>query len=292
MTLAKKLLWVSVVTVLVLRFPSYVARLSERSRADAKYDGFLLGAGGAIYSPGTPLPEMAGVRPAGKEPEGKAVFVNGVLHDVRRASQQLGEVADATGLEVVGLYNAAERFADVLSLITDVFYRADTRANRSLTALLTSELAAGRSIKVFAHSQGAQVLSTALGDVRQAQLRKGLQGAKLLDTLAQVEAETWGSTCSRFPDGPTYRHVANVADPLAKVLFCEPGFADESPLNRLGLDAAVHTFRTHVASPPSLEPAVPIGTHELQVYLEGRATRPTVKTPATLDAFSEAPRAD
>ena len=201
--------------IAVVRFPKYVSTISPGRRTDAKYDGFLIGAGGSLFSPGVTIGEVAAVRPVAGEPVGRALFVNGVMHDVTRASRLLEEVADSTGLELVGLYNAADGISDVFQVMADRLPVYESRACRVLAGVLVEELNARRKVRLLAYSQGAQVTSIALSDVRVALLKQGMMPAEVDVRLASVQVETFGSSCSNFPDGPLYRHAVNLADPVA-----------------------------------------------------------------------------
>lgn len=253
-------------TVEVIRFPKNITAVSGRRQADSRYDGWYLAANGALFPPASRLAEVPQVRPAGGQARGVAVYVNGELSDVRMTSRSLQVIADATGLGLVGLYNASKCGAQI---------GANCCAIRTLAGLVVDEVTAERPVHLLAHGQGALVVSAALAEARVTLLKRGATPPVVDLQLSLATIETFGAACTCYPDGPRYVHYVNLADPVTRALprvrsalssvvdrFRPFSAASDRP----GYGATVRTFRDR---PPAIasdeSPA-----HALPVYLRHR----------------------
>ena len=202
------------------------------------YDGFLVGGDGNAYAPGTAIEDVPPVRPSGGKGQGTLVFVNGVGESRASNKSHLQEIANGTGMNVVGLYNASEgHLKDLLQAVGDVFDLGTNKAVDSLADMVYSKLSAGEPVRVMAHRQGAIITGRALTDVKNSlMLEDGLTKAEAEAKLAQVGVETFGGAGLNFPDGPRYVHYVNRADVVPM------GFGVGNPLAHAGKGAKVVKF--------------------------------------------------
>jgi len=211
--------------------PKATAPLSEKAA-----DGRLLGADGKVWPPETPLDQIPAALPSKGTPKGTLIEVNGVGCPLTVQRQDLQSIADATGMRVVGLHNAAEGMvADVFQAALDLFGAGKNLAVDSLTRIVMNELEAGRPLHLVAHSQGALITARALKNVKEALTRKyGARGVE--ERLANVKVETLASAAPRWVDGPQYVHYVNKKDPVPNL------FGTGSLFRHLGRGARLITF--------------------------------------------------
>ncbi|AGC43910.1 hypothetical protein MYSTI_02594 [Myxococcus stipitatus DSM 14675] len=202
------------------------AKTSEQ-HAPSQFDGKIFGAHGRVYDSHTPLNDVPGTRPQpGTQPprgmeehygrEGKMFFVNGVQNLPEDLLASVQALADRTGSEVVGIYNAADPHAgDRERVFDDKLGMAGTPATHTLAKGIYAELEGGRSPHLVAHGQGVNITSNALTAVRQQLIREGRSPAEAEKALSSIKVETYGSTAKRFPDGPKYLHYMNLSDFIA-----------------------------------------------------------------------------
>ncbi|WP_342380556.1 hypothetical protein NVS55_13080 [Myxococcus stipitatus] len=207
--------------------PRGAAAKTSGQHASSQLDGKIFGANGRVYDANTPLHDVPGTlpRPGTKAPhglekyygrEGKMVFVNGAqnLPEDHRANVQA--LADRTGSEVVGIYNAADSLAgDRGQVVNGKLAHAGSPATHTLAQAIYAELKAGRGPHLVAHGQGATITANALKAVRQQWIREGKSPAEAEEALSRIKVETYGSTAKRFPDGPKYLHYVNLQDFIA-----------------------------------------------------------------------------
>jgi hypothetical protein len=171
---------------------------------DKPFDGKLVGAGAQTFAPGTPLAQIPGVQPEGKPGHGTIVYINGMLTPLTQQLQDMKDIANTTGAQVVGVHNATEGLVgDSLQSSADVAGVGKNAAVASLTQTLIAELSAGRPVHLIAHSQGAVITQRALHAV------KASLGAEKLGLLT---VETFGGAGGLYPDGPKYTHYINTKD--------------------------------------------------------------------------------
>src|SRR5690606_33884605 len=85
-----------------------VARASSQPKP-AELDGMLMGADGKVYPSDTPYTQVPPTKPSnGKTSDTTVLFVNGMGESPEASSTQARHIADATGMNVVNLYNATQ----------------------------------------------------------------------------------------------------------------------------------------------------------------------------------------
>jgi len=212
----------------------------HRTRESTASDGYLVGENGGAYPPGTRPGDVDAVEPSNGEGEGTVIFVNGQGTQPGAFADNLQELADATGANVVGVYNATEgTLKDTAQSLSDKKDEGTNPAVETTADLVYEQITHGEDVRLVGHSQGALIVSRALEDVRQRLLSEGKSEAEVNKLLGQVHVETLGGAASTYPDGPHYTHYINRADIVPRELglgeTAPPAF-DLSP-NVLG----VHT---------------------------------------------------
>jgi hypothetical protein len=185
------------------------------SKPDRVYDGHLVGAGGRTFPPGTPLSQVPGVTPRNNpNPTQTFVYVNGISNDKDTQFRSMQQIADATGGKVIGVHNATEGMvADLAQCVKDKLDKGTNPAVDSLADTVYSELKAGRSVHLMAHSQGGLVTSRALTDVaNRLRIEDGMSKSQVEKLLGKVNVETFGGAAGHYPDGPKYVHYVNNKD--------------------------------------------------------------------------------
>lgn len=207
-------------------------------QSNKAYDGFLVGGDGNAYPPGTALDQVPPTRPSSGKGQGTLVFVNGVGESRAGNKSHLQEIANGTGMNVVGLYNASEgHLKDLLQAVGDVFDLGTNKAVDSLADMVYSKISAGEPVRVMAHSQGAVITARALEDVKnRLMLEDGLTKAEAEAKLSKVGVETFGGAGLGFTDGPRYVHYVNRAD------IVPMGFGVGNPIAHAGKGAKVVKF--------------------------------------------------
>ena len=185
------------------------------SKPDRVFDGHLVGAGGQTFPPGTALSDIPGVTPRNNpNPTETFIYVNGIQNTKDQQFNSMQAIADRTGAKVVGIHNATEGMvADLAQCVKDKLDKGHNPAVDSMADTVYSELKAGRSVHLFAHSQGALVTSRALNDVaNRLRIEDGMSRADVERLLSNVKVETFGGAAANFPDGPQYVHYVNNKD--------------------------------------------------------------------------------
>lgn len=179
------------------------------------YDGTMVGGDGNAYPPGSTLASIPPVRPQGGATKpGTVIFVNGMGESRGHNKNHLQAVANKTGMNVVGVYNATD--GTVKDLIQCLKDKKDIGTNHAVDALASTvyqELKAGREVKLLAHSQGGIITNRALVDVKnRLMLEDGLSPRDAERVLSGAKVVTMGAASSTYPDGPKYSHYVNRAD--------------------------------------------------------------------------------
>jgi hypothetical protein len=185
------------------------------SKPDRVFDGHLVGASGKTYPPGTPLSQVPGVTPrTNPNPTETLIYVNGISNDKDTQFRSMQQIADRTGAKVVGVHNATEGMvADLAQCVKDKLDKGHNPAVDSLADTVYSELKAGRSVHLMAHSQGGLVTSRALTDVaNRLRIEDGMSKSQVEQMLGKVNVETFGGAAGHYPDGPKYVHYVNNKD--------------------------------------------------------------------------------
>lgn len=221
---------------------------------DKEADGYYMGDGckpkkelsDAKASPVRPAPDNKCCK---ENPSGKTIYyVNGINTTREAHCTTLREIANSSCANVVGIYNATEGFvADGLQTGGDRDLinkaaggsapRLDGRnpAVNTVSDTIYSEVMAGNTPEIWAHSQGGAVTSLGLysADNR-------LQMAGNQDRLSGVNVTSYGSAAPRWVDGPTYEHYVHTDDitPVSLGLGANPS----SDGGRAGNGAKVYRF--------------------------------------------------
>jgi hypothetical protein len=183
--------------------------------SDKKYDGVLVGAKGATFTPGTPLSQVPGVTPRNNaHPTGTLLYVNGINNDKDKQFASMQQLADRSGAKVIGVHNATEGMvSDLSQCVTDKLDKGKNPAVDTMADTVYSELKAGRGVHLVAHSQGALVTSRALNDVsNRLRIEDGMSSAQVEKAMSNIKVETFGGAAAHFPDGPQYVHYVNKND--------------------------------------------------------------------------------
>lgn len=223
------------------------------------YDGQLIGGDGNAYPAGTPLTDVPPTRPQHGPGKGTLIFVNGMGESRGSNKNQLQTMANGTGMNVVGVYNATE--GSVKDLIQAAGDKLDLGKNACVDALadlVYSKLKSGEAVRIAGHSQGALITSRALSDVKnRLMLEDGLSEAEATAKLAKIGVETFGGAAGKYPDGPRYVHYVNRSDFVPMALGVgRPGstpgkgarvvtFGFPNPLKMFGESHSTQTYFKH-----------------------------------------------
>jgi hypothetical protein len=222
------------------------------SQPDKVYDGQFLGAGGKTFPPGTPLKDIPGVTPKNNpNPSSTIVYVNGINTPKDAQASSLQDIANTTGSKVVGIHNATEGMgADLAQCVKDKLDKGTNPAVDTLADTLYSELKAGRSVHVMAHSQGGLITSRALDHVyNRLRLEDGMSKEQAQKAMSKLEVETFGAAATRYPDGPQYVHYVNRGDPVPGLFGLGPVADKWNPIADGGKGSQVHHFNDFKLNP-------------------------------------------
>jgi hypothetical protein len=274
----------------------------DRSKPAKTYDGMYIGADGYAYPPdkfkASEVPPFK-PNPPVAQPAPTQYYVNGILtsptddrpraadgsfQDNEKSIQADGEaqkIANATGTNVVLIYNATEgEAADFAQAANDVLLTefSSNPAADTLASAIYEDVKAGRQVNVTGYSQGSAITARALHQVRDRLYNDtggvlghlpfvGDENRRALDRMmGQIHVTTFAGAGANFPDGPSYDHYVNSKDPV-------PNFAGLGGLNGLvghpGRGARVHEFEDPGAPGADLLSAE--GVHGLQNYLAEHA---------------------
>lgn len=210
---------------------------------DEKYDGMLVGRGGAVSPRGTKLSDIQPYVPSnGQPPHGLIVHVNGINNDLAFQSQSLQKLADDSGAAVIGIHNSTQGvLADVIQAKNEKFDDKYDAPVRTLEHVINDAVKDGKPLHLSGHSQGALIISRALRNYREL-LEKGLKlpPAEVEKRMGLITVETFGGAAKHYPDGPHYTHYVNIVDQVP--MLTGLGGIGAYP----GKDAVVHRF-THAS---------------------------------------------
>lgn len=223
------------------------------------YDGQLIGGDGNAYPAGTSLTDVPPTRPTNGPAKGTLIFVNGMGESRASNKNQLQTMANGTGMNVVGVYNATE--GSVKDLIQAAGDKLDLGTNKcvdALSDLVYSKLKAGEPVRIAGHSQGALITSRALSDVKnRLMLEDGLSEAEATAKMGKIGVETFGGAAAEYTDGPRYVHYVNRSDFVPMALGVgrpgsDPGkgakvvsFGWPNPLKMFGESHSTSTYFKH-----------------------------------------------
>jgi hypothetical protein len=245
-----------------------VVTASSRSGSDVQYDGTWI-------DPALPS--------GGLQTSAPTIYVNGILNSVDDQSRFMSGLADATGSAVYGIHNASQGvFGDLWQSLRD---KLDLGRNPPVDAVaeyVREQLMSDSdvSVNLVGHSQGALIISRALGDVRrQLLIEEGLPKEQVEALLSRVSVTTFGGASGHYPNGPQYTHYINrgdfVAMPAGLGLDLFPGI----PLLHAGRGAKIIRF-TDFSQPNAhasdiylniyRQPGTPFTPEEMIKYKIGR----------------------
>ncbi len=211
------------------------------NKPDKAVDGYLLGADGAV-PPNTFLRDVNAVVPQGGVRNNETlIYTNGILTNTEAQARSLQAIADQTGSRVIGVRNATENIlVDSDQTLNDKLGIGNNPAVDTLADTVYSELRAGNSPHLIAHSQGAAITSRALTDVKnRLTAEDGMSRQDAEKLLSNVRVETFGGAARRYPDGPQYVHYLNRNDGVPMTLGVRDWL---NPLARPGKGAVTHFF--------------------------------------------------
>jgi hypothetical protein len=208
-------------------------------------DGAYINQDGSVLPASIDVDDVIGLRPSdGSEPINKTVFINGVAQNRGQMAGMMQQIADMTGTEVVGLYNATEGWLkDAVQTVGDRLDLGDNAAVESLKNVMLDQIRDGDPLRVVGYSQGSVIASRAIQDVKDVLAAEGMSEADIQAKLRDlIQVETFATAHSHFPDGPAYVHHMNRFDPIT--LFSFYALGENSPFVDPGDDAAVHWFNS------------------------------------------------
>lgn len=253
--------------------PASTARAAptdQFEKAGPKYgkeqDGHLVGGDGKAYPPSTNPSAVPPTRPNnGKTPTETILYVNGQGTSPEGHQRDLQTLANGTGQNVVGIYNATEGAKDFLQSGGDKLDLGHNPAVQTLTDTMYGQIQRGEPTRVMGHSQGGLIISRSLEDLTGRLKEDGLSDAQVKEKLSLLTVETLAGAGSRFPDGPKYVHYVNEKD-IVPTQFglgrTDAGFfgpelgADTQP----GQNATIIQFNDDT------------GAHDLSTYLDHYAS--------------------
>jgi hypothetical protein len=219
-----------------------IARPLPDGLTDKAYDGAIVGAGGKAYPANTSLKDVPPVVPNnGQKPNGLIIYVNGIRTSKEGQATSLQNIANKTGAAVLGVHNSTEStFKDLVQSLGDKLNLGTNPAVDNIASKVYDSLKKGEPVHLFGHSQGALILSRALGDVRKRLLAEdGLSTTQANQLLSNVKVETFGGAAASYPDGPKYVHYVNTADPVPGLFGLGPTSLGDS---KAGKGAIVKRF--------------------------------------------------
>jgi hypothetical protein len=222
------------------------------NQPDKVHDGQFVGAGGKTFPPGTALKDIPGVTPKNNpNPSSTIVYVNGINTTKDGQFSSLEAIAETTGSKVVGIHNATEGMgADLAQCVKDKLDKGTNPAVDTLADTLYSEIKAGRSVHVMAHSQGGLITSRALNHVyNRLRLEDGMSKEQAQKAMSKLEVETFGAAATRYPDGPQYVHYVNRGDPVPGLFGLGPVADKWNPIADGGKGSQVHHFNDFKLNP-------------------------------------------
>lgn len=182
---------------------------------DWQKDGCFVGAGGQTFAPEIPWKQVPPVRPNnGKPVFCTVVMVNGIMTDVALQASDMQKLAN-TGCNVIGIHNATRGMTmDLMQCMGDKLDldMANNGATATAAKVVAEALNDPQPPKIVGHSQGALVVSNALGRAQTALLAQGLLPEQATVKLKALEVTTLGGASWTFPEGPRYNHFVNYFD--------------------------------------------------------------------------------
>jgi pimeloyl-ACP methyl ester carboxylesterase len=213
---------------------------------DYQHDGKLVGANGQTFEPGTPLSQIPGVTPRNNpNPTETVIYVNGILTDLESQQVEMQNIANNSGMRVVGIHNSTQGMVnDISQSINDKLDKGTNPAVDTLVDTVYAELKAGRSVHLMGYSQGGLITARALRDLaNRLRIEDGLSQAQTEQVMSRINVETFGSAGAYYPDGPNYVHYINDRDIVPNAFGLGLPIPDPfGVVTHPGRGAVVHNF--------------------------------------------------
>jgi hypothetical protein len=209
------------------------------------FDGMLVGAGGQVFPPGTPLSQIPGATPRNNpNPDKTIIYVNGILTPLANQSSDMQAIADKSGAKTIGIHNSTGGvIADLAQCVKDKLDKGKNPSVDTRADTVYSELKAGRQVSLLGYSQGGLITARALFDVQnRLRIEDGMSKADVEKTMGRVNVETFGAAATKYPDGPKYVHYVNNRDAVPTLTGLGGSFDPLKFLKDAGKDAVVHRF--------------------------------------------------
>lgn len=205
------------------------------------YDGMYLGENGQLFKPASnSLNDIPTIKPQNGESKGLTVFVNGVGAKPSNAVGEMQKLANVSGNEVVGIYNATEgKLKDILQSTGDKFDIGKNPASDNLSDLIHDQLRSGQPLHIAGYSQGGAIVNRAIADAKnRLMLEDGMSQPEAERLMGNLTVETFAGAGWNYPDGPKYTHYVNRADVVPQL------FGVGAPLSHAGSGAEIRKFNT------------------------------------------------
>jgi hypothetical protein len=200
-----------------------------------------LGANGQLFNPASnSLKDIPAIKPQNGEPKGLTVFVNGIGAKPSGVAGEMQKLANVSGNQVVGIYNATEGgIKDILQTAGDKFDIGKNPASDQLANLIHDTLKSGQPLHIAGYSQGGAIVNRAISDAKnRLMLEDGMSKPEAEKLLSKLTVETFAGAGGNFPDGPAYTHYVNRADVVPQLLGVG------APWSHPGAGADVRKFNT------------------------------------------------
>ncbi len=179
---------------------------------DRNHDGVLVGASRTFLGDSDTAHKDAFVPSNGKLIKGDVVMVNGIMTDLDLQRADLQAMANL-GYRVVGIHNAtAGLMADLGQCVQDKLDLGDNKAVDTAADMIRKAVFQDKPLHLVGHSQGALIVSRALGRVTQEIVADGLTREQAAQSLAHIQVTSLGGAAWTYPEGPTYHHFYNDRD--------------------------------------------------------------------------------
>ncbi|MBT9586191.1 hypothetical protein IV102_22815 [bacterium] len=194
-------------------------------------DGCFVGAGGQTFPASTPWHQVPPVLPNnGKAAWRTVIMVNGIMTDVALQASDMQRMANS-GYKVVGIHNDTQgMLVDLAQCVGDKLEldMANNHATATTAQVVADLLQADETPLLVGHSQGALVVSNALGRVQDGLIECGVTPEEAARRLEKLQVTTLGGASWTFPEGPKYCHVVNFMDvvPMATGVGVISGLSD------------------------------------------------------------------
>jgi hypothetical protein len=208
------------------------AAAAPRSGSDDRFDGFLVGANGKGMRPGTPLesiPPVLATPDTPRDPLG--LYINGVDNTAKDQADEMLSLSQKTGLGFLGVHNSTDGLLHDLgeAVAEKLGWSTRLKPTDELCKVILQRLDTHQPLLLFAHSQGALMLSEALKQAKQDLMKRGATQEQAETTMSAIQVETYASAAGSFPDGPKYVHYVNDADIVPRWFGTSDTDADERP---------------------------------------------------------------